>query len=40
MIRNIRKIGVLEKEEREKEGEHLFKYIIAENFPNLEKDGI
>lgn len=32
-------IGVQEIEEREKGAESLFKEIILENFPNLEKEG-
>ena len=35
---NIRIIGVPEEEEREKGAEGLFEQIIAENFPNLEKE--
>ena len=35
---NIHIIGVPEKEEREKGAKNLFEKIIAENFPNLEKE--
>lgn len=31
-------LGVLEKDDREKGAENLFKDIIDENFPNLEKE--
>ena len=34
---NMRSIGVLEGEEREKGAENISEDIIAENFPNLEK---
>ena len=34
---NIRIVDVLEREEREKEAEIIFKEIRAENFPNLGK---
>ena len=35
---NIRIIGVPEGEEREKGTEKIFQEIIAENFPNMEKE--
>ena len=34
----MRIMGIPEEEEREKVAENLFKGIIAENFPNLEKE--
>ena len=35
---NIRIIGVLEKEEKKKASEKIFKEIIVENFPNMGKE--
>lgn len=36
---DVRKIRVSEGEKREKEAESLFKNIIAENFPNMGRNG-
>ena len=36
--RNMRKMGIPKEEERENRTKRLFKEIIAENFPNLEKE--
>ena len=35
---NIRTIGVSEEEKKKKEYEKIFEEIIAENFPNMEKE--
>ena len=35
---NICIIGIPEEEEREKGAQHVFEEIMAENFPNLEKE--
>ena len=37
---NIRIIGVSEKEEKKKGNEKLYEEIIAENFPNMGKEGV
>ena len=35
---NIWVIGVLEKEEKKKDAEKIFEYIIVENFPSMENE--